>query len=386
MNRKTLIALTLFALMLAAFPTLAQDNVNPDDGIDQNEAQAIALAQYPDASVVTVDRTTEYGARAWDVMLDNGMAVYVNAQTGAIIELEPWRSDWQRPVDSGFVVPLMDADPVDIGSDGVDVDEARSIALSFYPDAAVVALDLERADGIDAWDVMLDNGMAVYINAGTGAVIEFERWTGVWSDSNWDGDTAPWASFPGGRRAWETQQGMTTDAGTPDNAITREQAIAIALAQFPGTSVVEVKTGTEYGRPVWDIELSNGVYLDISMATGDIVDIYGIGGNWQNPNFVPDAPGAAVPSAEGGINRDDAIAIALALYPGTRVIEVSTGTDSGVRVWDIELSNGVYLDISMVTGEIVDIYGGSSDWDSSSRDWDNDDDWDDYDDWDDDDD
>lgn len=52
MNHKTLIALTLFALLLAAFP---------------------ALAQYPDAAVVTIDRTAEYGARAWDVMLDNGV-------------------------------------------------------------------------------------------------------------------------------------------------------------------------------------------------------------------------------------------------------------------------------------------------------------------------
>lgn len=40
-----------------------------------------------------------------------------------------------------------------------------------------------------------------------------------------------------------------------------------------------------YGVQVWDIELSNGVSIEIDQANGEIVEIYGAGEDWENPAY-----------------------------------------------------------------------------------------------------
>ena len=75
--------------------------------------------------------------------------------------------------------------------------------------------------------------------------------------------------------------GAATEAGPVDEAA----AIQIALERYPGTTVVESKAGMAYGVQVWDIELSNGVSIEIDQANGEIVEIYGAGEDWENPAY-----------------------------------------------------------------------------------------------------
>jgi uncharacterized membrane protein YkoI len=307
MKRKIFIIalLPLFILFLATYPGLAQNDVNPNDGIDISEAEVIALSLYPEATVILSEREVEDGVPAWDVKLDNGMAVYVNAATGAVIESEPWQYGWGARIPSAVMVePVTNPDAIDIGDDGVDVQEAQSIALSYYPDATVVEVDRDIEGGINLWDVMLDNGMAVYLNAVTGALIEFEPWNPFgrsWDNDERDGwgGPPPWAGFPGGRRAWEASQGEmpggasnvagdidgTTTGGTATGGtatggtatITFEQALEIALNQYPNTTLVEgelTRRGPwNRGALAWDLELSNGMAVYVDATTGTILEV-----------------------------------------------------------------------------------------------------------------
>jgi len=57
--------------------------------VNLQQAVTIALSLYPEAEVIEVERTRERGRVLFDVKLDNGLAVYVDSQSGEVIEVEP---------------------------------------------------------------------------------------------------------------------------------------------------------------------------------------------------------------------------------------------------------------------------------------------------------
>lgn len=376
----------IISVLLSGNIAFAQDPGGSATLLTSAEAQAIALDYYPDATVILVEREFYDENQLWDVKLDNGMAVYVNAQTAAIVELEPWQGEWDGIDLANFVLPIQDVEPIEVGNGGVDFLQAKAIALRYYPGTSIVALELDDDNEFFAWDAMLNNGMAVYIHAETGEVLEFEMWTGEWRNTSDDG-TPPWAGFPGGRRAWETQRASETPAdttATTADSITAVQAQQIALQLFPSMTVTDIERDVEYGIPVWDIELSNGVSIEIAIADGTIVEISDAGQDWENPAVVDQtspSPASGQPSnSSNGITSAQAQQIALNQFPGTTVVDVEIDTEYGVPVWDIELSNSVSLDISRIDGTIIEIYGAGQDWENPAYD---DDRWEDEDDWDD---
>lgn len=289
MKRSPQMFVVLLALWLLPFSVWAQDDVNSDDGINIMEAESLALTVYPDAAVLLTERDFEDGVQAWDVKLDNGMAVYISVQTGMILEIEPWQGGWDAGVPFVFVPPnVIEADMMDVGEDGVDFREAQAIALAYYPDAEVIEVDLEPENGIEAWDVVLDNGMAVYINAMTGDVLAFEAWNDMDADEAWrsdgrDGESGPppWAGFPGGRRAWEAQQRDLMAATSPSpqtgGSISFEEARTIALSQYPNATLIEGELvppeDEDWNVPAWDMELSNGMSVYVNAINGAILEI-----------------------------------------------------------------------------------------------------------------
>ena len=80
------------------------------------------------------------------------------------------------------------------------------------------------------------------------------------------------------------------DHGSQTASITLDEATAIqiALDRYPDTNVVESKSGMAYGVQVWDIELSNGVSIEIDQSNGEIVEISGAGEDWENPLYSND--------------------------------------------------------------------------------------------------
>jgi uncharacterized membrane protein YkoI len=120
------------------------------------------------------------GRLLWDVVLNNGFAVYVDATTGAIVEIEPVRgvNVTLTPVlPDVTAVPTLTGTPSDSAT--ITRQQAESIALALYPGATVVRAELTTPPtGVNAgrllWDVVLSNQLAVYVDATTGQVVEIE--------------------------------------------------------------------------------------------------------------------------------------------------------------------------------------------------------------------
>lgn len=69
----------------------SQDNgaaLKDQAAITQEEAEAIALAQYPDAKVVATELENEGGTLLYSIELDNGAEVEVDANTGTVLPTE----------------------------------------------------------------------------------------------------------------------------------------------------------------------------------------------------------------------------------------------------------------------------------------------------------
>jgi uncharacterized membrane protein YkoI len=65
------------------------DEITPaSTGISSNEAQTIAEATYPGAATLFVEFDREWGKDIWEVELDNGLDVQVDASTGEILGTE----------------------------------------------------------------------------------------------------------------------------------------------------------------------------------------------------------------------------------------------------------------------------------------------------------
>lgn len=276
MRYRTIVLVLLAVILSSILPIYAQQ----DDSIDEQEARAIALALYPNASVMVVESVVENGVQAWDVKLSNGLAVYIHATTGAIIEIESWdvntAPDIQMNV-ADLPPPVANPNPVNIGTDGVNFFEAQQIALSYYPNALVVKAELTDEDTIRAWDVHLNNGVAVYIHVQTGAVIEFEGWV---RQINRNPHNRPsWAGFAGlphiGQVPTNIPNTPALNNQTPTQAtISLEQALAIVQELYPNATLEEAElTRDDYNTLAWDIVLDNGMSVYVHAITGEILEI-----------------------------------------------------------------------------------------------------------------
>ena len=64
---------------------LSDEIIPTTSGISSEEAQAIAESAYPGASTLNVEFDREWGREIWEVELDNGLDVQVDANTGEIL-------------------------------------------------------------------------------------------------------------------------------------------------------------------------------------------------------------------------------------------------------------------------------------------------------------
>jgi uncharacterized membrane protein YkoI len=140
-----------------------------------------------------------------------------------------------------------------------------------------------------------------------------------------------------------------------------EQAIAIALGLYPGATVIEAeltrKGGPWDGRLAWDVKLNNGLAVYVDAVTGEVLEIEPIGGGPGGPGE-PGEPGEPNPG-EAVITRDQAVTIALALYPGANVLEVDLtrkgGPWNGRLAWDVKLNNRWAVYVDALTGQVLEV-------------------------------
>jgi len=104
---------------------LAQGPTPPQATITPEEAKAAVLEAYPGTTVVEVELEREHGTLVYEVGLDNGLEVLVDAGDGIVVGPEQETADDADDVQDGSGSEVEDADePGDV--DGVDDAEDAS--------------------------------------------------------------------------------------------------------------------------------------------------------------------------------------------------------------------------------------------------------------------
>lgn len=150
--------------------------------ITAEEAKAAVLAVYPTANVVEVELERENGVLAYEVELDTGLEVSVDANSGAILGTEQDDDNGQDDDADGVWEQFEGQDDDGDESDeiapentGITADDARAIAEKAYPDVSVLAIEFDREGGIDLFEAELNDGTDVIIDANSGEIL----WTEI---------------------------------------------------------------------------------------------------------------------------------------------------------------------------------------------------------------
>lgn len=233
--KHTLVGLAAAALLL--MPVIAQDLITI------GRAEAAILQVYPEVTVIAMQRVEQDGAFVWEARLEDGTLIYVDARTADIIEVVPVSTE---PVIGPRPTIVPPAQPTALspapvrGLPAISFQRAVEIAKAQYPDAELVAAGLESG----RWDIQLSNGMAVYINARTGAIVQLEAW---------NGDRSP-IEMP---------------------LISLEQALGIAQAFYPRRNFITIELergGRREGfAVVWKISFGRDQEVYIDATTGAVL-------------------------------------------------------------------------------------------------------------------
>jgi uncharacterized membrane protein YkoI len=236
----------IMGVLVLAMPVLAQE------GVSIAQAEQIITQTYPNQPIISIQRTQQNNVLVWEARLNDGTIIYVDAQSGEITGRVQAPSV-QAAVPAQASVPAQSV--AARGLPAIDFEQALSIALSQYPNTALIKAELEPAErtggmGDLMWDMKMSNGMAVYVDATSGTVVELEPW--------------------GGRRGPNG-----TPVGTP--AIDLSQALSIAQGYFPQGTFTEIKleqSGRREGYViVWKVEFGRGAEVIIDANSGDVLRV-----------------------------------------------------------------------------------------------------------------
>ena len=75
----------------------------------------------------------------------------------------------------GLAIGAFAQDSAPSGTVAITAEEAKAAVLSAYPGATVVEVELERENGILVYEVELDNGLEVLVDANSDAVLGLEQ-------------------------------------------------------------------------------------------------------------------------------------------------------------------------------------------------------------------
>jgi uncharacterized membrane protein YkoI len=147
--------------------------------LSADEAKAAAEAAQPGTKAVKVELESEDGFLVYDVELDNGMELTIDAGDGTVLltEQEDPPLKGSLPVDEALTEGLSDADEAAILQEQavLSANEAKTAAEAAQPGTKAIKVELESEDGFLVYDVELDNGMELTIDAGDGTVLLTEQ-------------------------------------------------------------------------------------------------------------------------------------------------------------------------------------------------------------------
>ncbi|MCD7808600.1 MAG: PepSY domain-containing protein, partial [Erysipelotrichaceae bacterium] len=224
-----------------------------------------------------------------------------------------------------------DAENTNTTTDVMTVDEAKEVALkdANVTDATMEDVQLDYDDGVQVYDVDFTSDGIEYdyeINAQTGEIIKRE--TKVVATTT-------------------TTNTTTTDTTTTTSTITKDKAKSIAMNHAGVTSVSNytIKTDTEDGVKVYELEFTSGNYeydYTIRMSDGKILDVDKEA--VKTTNNTTSSSTTSSTTTTSSITKDKAKSIAMNHAGVTSVSNytIKTDTEDGVKVYELEFTSGNY--------------------------------------------
>jgi uncharacterized membrane protein YkoI len=127
----------------------------------------------------------EGGIQLYEIELDNGMEVEVDANSGTILPAEPENSaaddrddlgdDNDDAREANEVNGQNQPDEITPTNTGITADEAKKIAEEANPGATALSVDFDREGGHDLWEVELSNNVELEVDANSGAILATKR-------------------------------------------------------------------------------------------------------------------------------------------------------------------------------------------------------------------
>jgi uncharacterized membrane protein YkoI len=158
---------------LAAGPVASLAQGGEDADLTRDEASAIAQAEFPDASVLSVERDDEDGRAVYEVELSNGYDVEVDGDSGQIIEREgPDHDDDDRDDDRNEAGALDDGAGLS-GEAALTLDEAITAAQG-AAEGTLGDVELEYEGERLVYEVEIGN-QDVIVDANDGSIVRIEN-------------------------------------------------------------------------------------------------------------------------------------------------------------------------------------------------------------------
>jgi uncharacterized membrane protein YkoI len=227
-----------------------------------------------------------------------------------------------------------------LAQDEINIARAEQIITETYPGATIVSIQRIQQNNVPVWEARLADGTVIYVDAQSGEI------TGRVQAAT----PQPTVFVPS-----VGQQPLTTTAlvvlGLP--AVSFEQALSIAQAQYPGTFLVEAQLepldhthGT--GPLAWDIKLSNGISIDLDAMTGQVLGLETWGGR-RGPSRTP----IGMPA----ISLEQALDIAQGYFPSIpfhRIVLKQGGYHEGYAlVWEVDFGRRAKVVIEAIGGSVL---------------------------------
>lgn len=120
--------------------------------VTAEQAQTLALTRVPGATLMSPVAVVSYqGVPAYEVILDQG-TLYIDAQSAAVLA-------------DGTVLPT------GVPGGQISAEQAAEVALAYHGSGTVRTTELERERGVLVYEVKLNDGSEIYVDATTGQVV-----------------------------------------------------------------------------------------------------------------------------------------------------------------------------------------------------------------------
>jgi uncharacterized membrane protein YkoI len=173
---------------------------------------------------------------------------------------------------------------------------------------------------------------------------------------------AAYKVYAQGSARWDNDPALQGQGG-----VTLEEAIAIALAQYPGAKVLGTESENEGGISLYEVELDNRAEVEVDANAGTILPaepensaLDESDGSGDDADDARDAnevngqdPSDVTAPANTAITADEAKKIAEEANPGATALEVDFDSEGGKDMWEIELSNNAEVEVDANSGSIL---------------------------------